>query len=78
MGSSGMKKSRKGGKRQHLDKVGHTAHDEAVREQQLERSAVMDVMGMGNLSPTTKRIFGVIFGIAAVCAIIGLLILMVR
>ena len=78
MGSSGMKKSRKGGQRQHLDKVGHNTHADAVHEQQLERSAVMDVMGMGNLSPTTKRIFGAFFAIVTVCAIIGLLILMVR
>jgi len=51
MGSSGMKKSRKGGRRQHLDKVGqHHGNDlaEARREQTLERSAIADVMGLGN------------------------------
>lgn len=77
MGSSGMKKSRKGGQRQHLDKVGHNTHADAVHEQQLERSAVLDVMGLGNLSPAAKTVIMVVFGIIAVCAIIGLLVLMV-
>ena len=78
MGSSGMKKSRKGGSRQHLPKVTDNSRAAAIHEQELERSAVMDVMGLGNLSPVTKTIAWVIFGIIAVCAIIGLLVLMVR
>jgi hypothetical protein len=72
-----MKKSRKGGSRQHLPKVTDNSHAAAVHEQQLERSAVMDVMGLGNLSGTTKAIAWVIFGVIAVCAILALLVLIV-
>ena len=68
MGSQGMKKRRKGGKRQHLDKVG-THHGgsaaEARHEQELERSAVADVMGVGNAPGWLK------FG----CLLIGAIIL---
>jgi hypothetical protein len=66
MGSKGAKRSRKGGKRQHLDKVG-THHDStayARREQGLERSAVADVMGLGSTPPWVK------FG----CLLIGFII----
>ncbi|MEI8000504.1 MAG: hypothetical protein WCI50_04055 [Actinomycetes bacterium] len=76
MGSSGMKKSRKGGSRQHLDKVGHNTHADAVHEQQLERSAVLDVMGLGNLSGTTKAIAFGIFALITVGAIVALLVLL--
>jgi len=76
MGSSGMKKSRKGGSRQHLDKVGHNTHAAAVHEQQLERSAVLDVMGLGNLSGTTKAIAFGIFALITVGAIVALLVLL--
>ena len=39
-----MKKSRKGGSRQHLEKVGQ--HPAAAEEQHKEREAVLDVMGI--------------------------------
>jgi hypothetical protein len=81
MGSSGMKKRRKskgGGSRQHLDKVG-THHGgslaEARHEQELERSAVADVMGLGG-SPAWLKVgclvIGAIVLIAAVVALISL------
>lgn len=47
MGSRGMKRSRKGGPRQHLPKVG--TRDELHEEQHLEREAVGDVMGLGGI-----------------------------
>ena len=68
MGSQGMKRSRKGGQRRHLDKVGsHHGGDlaEARHEQELERSAVADVMGLGNAPGWLK------FG----CLLIGAIIL---
>jgi hypothetical protein len=45
MGSQGEKRSRKGGQRRHLPKVG--ARDEARAEQHREREAVADTMGLG-------------------------------
>jgi hypothetical protein len=73
MGSSGMKKNRKGGKRQHLDKVGQHSHDAAKAEQRRERSAVMDVMGLGG-SGRGGRVFvsalGVILLVVAILALI--------
>jgi hypothetical protein len=45
MGSQGEKRSRKGGRRQHLPKVG--TRDEAHAEQHREREAVADTMGLG-------------------------------
>ena len=68
MGSQGMKRSRKGRKPQHLDKVGtHQGEsvDEARHEQELERSAIADVMGLGNAPGWLK------FG----CLLIGAIIL---
>ena len=68
MGSQGMKRSRKGGRRQHLDKAGTHHGDslaEARHEQELERSAVADVMGLGNAPSWLK------FG----CLLIGAIIL---
>jgi hypothetical protein len=75
-----MKKRRKAktvqhGSRQHLDKVGTTSHDAAVHEQQLERDAVMDTMGLGGMSGAGKTMAWIIFGIIAFCAIIALLVL---
>jgi glycerate kinase len=68
-----MKKRRKGGKRQHLDKVGQHTHDAAVHEQQRERSAVMDVMGMGGSGGTGRAfvwIIGVILLVVAIFALV--------
>lgn len=74
-----MKKRRKGGKTpQHLQKVGtHTSHDSAAHEQQLERQAVLDTMGMGGLGSTGKVVAWVVFGIMAFFAIAALLVLIV-
>jgi hypothetical protein len=68
MGSQGMKRRRKSGKPRHLDKVGTHHGDnlaEARHEQELERSAVADVMGLGNAPAWLK------FG----CLLIGAIIL---
>lgn len=45
MGSAGEKRSRKGGSREHLPKVG--TRDEIAEEQHLERKAIGDVLGLG-------------------------------
>jgi hypothetical protein len=73
MGRSGMKKSRKGGRRQHLAKVG--TRDEARQEQHLERDAIADTMGMGGAAPWVKWIalfIGAIVLIGAVVTLIAL------
>ena len=80
MGSSGMKKRRKAktvqhGSRQHLEKVGTHSHEAAVHEQQLERDAVMDTMGLGGVGGAGKVIVWVVLGLFAVAGIIGLLVL---
>ena len=78
MGSQGMKRSRKGAKRQHLDKVGSHHGDslaEARQEQALERSAVADVMGLGNAPGWLKfgcLLIGAIIMIGGVVALITL------
>jgi len=77
-----MKKRRKAkttqhGHPQHLEKVGTHSHDAAVHEQQLERSAVMDTMGLGNLGPTGKAVVWIIGALFFVCAIAALLVLIV-
>jgi hypothetical protein len=45
MGSQGEKRRRKGGKRQHLPKVG--TRDAVRAEQHREREAIADTMGLG-------------------------------
>jgi len=75
-----MKKRRKAktaqhGGRQHLEKVGTHSHDAAVHEQQLERDAVMDTMGLSGMSGAGKAIAWIVFGIIAFLAIIALLVL---
>ena len=82
MGSSGMKKRRKAkttqhGHPQHMAKVGTHSHDAAVHEQQLERAAVMDTMGLGNLGPTGKAVVWIIGALLFACAIAALLVLIV-
>ena len=82
MGSSGMKKRRKAkttqhGHPQHLAKVGTSSHDAAVHEQQLERDAVMDTMGLGNLGPVGKTVMWVIGALFFAAAIVALLVLIV-
>jgi hypothetical protein len=77
-----MKKRRKAkstqhGHPQHLQKVGTHSHDAAVHEQQLERDAVMDTMGLGSLGGAGKTILFIVFGIIAAIAIAALLVLLV-
>jgi hypothetical protein len=73
-----MKRSRKGGKRQHIEKVGqhHDNSEEAARhEQQLERSAIADTMGLGNAPGWLKvgcLLIGALILIGAVVALIAL------
>jgi len=64
MGSSGMKKRRKPDQPAHLPKVG--THDEIREEQHLERSAVLDVMGLGGKG----RIVGIVFSIIAITVLV--------
>jgi hypothetical protein len=78
MGSSGMKKSRKGGSRQHLDKVG-THHgnslEDARHEQELERSAIADTMGLGNAPGWVKvgcLLIGAVIMIGGVVTLVAL------
>jgi hypothetical protein len=81
MGSSGMKRRRKGtggGKSgthpQHMAKVG-TSREAAEHEQALERSAIADVMGLGNTPGWLKMgclVVGALILIAAVVALIAL------
>jgi hypothetical protein len=78
MGSSGMKKSRKGGSRQHLDKAG-THHgnslEDARHEQALERSAIADTMGFGNAPGWLKfgcLLIGAVIMIGGVVTLIAL------
>ena len=77
MGSSGSKKSRKGGKRQHLDKVGQHTPSAAAHEQKRERSAVMDTMGLGGASGTSRTIMWIVGAVMLILAIFALLVLVV-
>jgi hypothetical protein len=74
VGSSGSKKSRKGGKRQHLDKVGQHTHNAAAAEQKRERGAVMDVMGMGGAGSGGRAIVWIVGVILLVVAIFALIL----
>jgi hypothetical protein len=62
---------RKGKHTQHLPKVGSA--EELAEEGRLERSAVMDVMGMGNMSAGAKQAvfwIGALVLIAAIAALV--------
>ncbi|CAB4729166.1 MAG: hypothetical protein CK520_00435 [Actinobacteria bacterium] len=59
-----MKKRRKPQQPAHLPKVG--AHDEAREEQRLERSAVLDVMGLGGRG----RMVGIVVGVVGVALLV--------
>jgi hypothetical protein len=77
-----MKKRRKAkttqhGHVQHMAKVGTHSHDAAVHEQQRERDAVMDTMGLGNVGTAGKTVAWIIGGVFFVCAIAALLALLV-
>jgi hypothetical protein len=77
-----MKKRRKAksaqhGHVQHLAKVGTHNHEAAVHEQQLERDAVMDTMGLGNVGTAGKTVAWIIGAVFFACAIAALLALIV-
>jgi len=74
-----MKKRRKAktvqhGSREHLDKVGTNSHAAAVHEQQRERQAVMDTMGLGGAGSVGKVLAWIVIGIITVVAIVALVI----
>jgi hypothetical protein len=77
VGTSGMKKSRKGGRRRHLDKVGSHSRSAAVNEQEREREAVLDTMGLGGASGFGRTVVWIVFGLFAVAAVVALLVLTV-
>jgi hypothetical protein len=58
---------------QHLAKVG--SHTELEHEGRRERAAIMDVMGMGGTSQTTRTVLFWVCAIVLVGGIIGLVIL---
>ena len=61
-----------------MQKVGtHTSHDAAVHEQELERQAVLDTMGMGGLGGADRAIVWIVFGVMAFITIAALLVLIV-
>ena len=60
------------GTHEHLAKVGSAP--DLQTEGQRERSAVMDVMGLGNLGPTAKS---VLFGLAALVLIVAIVALII-
>ena len=71
MGRSGIKRSGRGGRRQHLPKVG--AHDELRHEQHLERVAVADALGIGGAAPWLKWAAFAIGGLLVVAALVALI-----
>jgi hypothetical protein len=70
MGSKGSKQ-RKPKRSQHLPKVGSATEDQ--RAQHAEREAVLDNMGMGNASQSTRTIVGIIIVVVIVVALLALL-----
>ncbi len=69
-------KPRKGKAHHHLPKVGTAP--ELEHDGQRERAAIMDVMGLGNASGTTKTILfwlGVLVLVAAIAALVILTVL---
>jgi hypothetical protein len=64
---------RRGKPREHLPKVGSS--DELREEARRERAAVMDVMGLGNLSEGTRNALFVVGALILVAAIVALVIL---
>ena len=74
MGSKGSKPRKKHGKpqqHQHLPKVG-TATENA-RLQHAEREAVLDNMGLGGASSTTRTVLGIIAVLVVIGAILALI-----
>jgi len=70
MGSKGSK-PRKPKQSQHLPKVGSATENQ--RLQHAERGAVLDNMGMGNASQSTRMIIGIIVAVVIVGALLALL-----
>ena len=70
MGSKGSK-PRKPQHSQHLPKVG--TPEENKRLQHAEREAVLDNMGVGGASSTTKMIVGIVLVVIVVLGIIALI-----
>ncbi|MGZ4676634.1 MAG: hypothetical protein ACXVJ7_16395 [Acidimicrobiia bacterium] len=66
---------RKGNTRQHLPKVGSAP--ELARDGQRDRAAVMDVMGLGNLSVGARNAIFIVGALILVAAIVSLLVLLV-
>ena len=73
MGRSGRRKSRKGGRRQHLAKVG--TRSGARQEQHYEREAIADTMGIGGAAPWVKWVALAIGSLILVGAIVALIAL---
>jgi hypothetical protein len=77
MGRANSKpRKKKGGKtanHQHMAKVGSA--EELKHDGSRERSAVMDVMGMGDRSSGTRNVWFAILAVVMVAAIVGLVIL---
>jgi hypothetical protein len=70
MGSKGSK-PRKRKQSQHLPKVGSATENQ--RLQHAEREAVLDNMGMGGASQSTRTIVGIIVVVVIVMALLALL-----
>jgi hypothetical protein len=70
--NSRPRKTKRGGGGQHLPKVGSA--DELAEEGRRDRSAVMDVMGMGNMSAGAKQAIFWIGTVLMVAAIVALVI----
>lgn len=58
---------------EHLPKVGSA--EEVEESARMDRSAVMDVMGLGNASPATRTVVSVAGALLLVGAIVALIIL---
>jgi len=69
-------KKNRGGQSTHLPKVGSA--DELAEEGRRDRSAVMDVMGLGNLSAPVKRLVFWLSTVVFAAAIVALVIFTVH
>ena len=74
MGRSGIRRSRKRGRRRHLDKVG--THSAARHEQHLEREAIADTMGISGAAPWVKWTALAFGGVMLIVALVVFIILL--